>query len=108
MRSVALALTAVLLGTPHAIAQRTTSDALVACERHAAVEFKRRNSAFRRFVIERSSVAVDRYAQKIGSQFVSAIYHGRASYDAGTGPKVVRFLCVYAMERGPLFVYALE
>ena len=34
--------------------------------------------------------------------------HGRASYDAGSGAKIVRFLCLHGgVERGPLFVYAL-
>ena len=105
---VLAALIALLLGSSQAIAQRTTSDALIACERYAAVDFKRRNPAFRRFVIDRSGVTVDRFADKVGSQFVSAIYHGRAFYDAGTGPKIVRFLCLYAMGRGPLFVYTLD
>ena len=86
-----------------------TFDGLVGCERYAAVEFKRRNPAFRRFVIDRASVAVDRFADKVGSQFVSTIYHGRASYDAGSGAKIVRFLCLHGgVERGPLFVYVLD
>ena len=102
------ALVALALGSSQATAQRTTSDALIACERYAAVEFKRRNPAFRRFVIDRNGITVDRFANKVGSQFVSAIYQGRAFYDAGTGPKIVRFLCLYAMGRGPLFVYALD
>ena len=105
---VLAALIPLVLGSSQAIAQRTTSDALIACERYAAVDFKRRNPAFRRFVIDRSGVTVDRFADKVGSQFVSAIYHGHAFYDAGTGPRVVRFLCLYAMGRGPLFVYTLD
>ena len=98
-----------LLAGPPASAQRTTFDGLIGCERYAAVEFKRRNPAFRRFVIDRASVAVDRFADRVGSQFVSTIYHGRASYDAGSGTKIVRFLCLHGgVERGPLFVYALD
>jgi hypothetical protein len=96
------------LAAPAGHAQRTTSDGLLGCERHAAVEFKRRNPAFRRFVIDRASVVVDRYADKIGSQFITTIYEGRASYDAGTGAKIVHFICLHGgVERGPLFVYAL-
>jgi hypothetical protein len=107
--------TALLLGSmlaaaaPAALAQRTTSDGLLGCERYAAAEFKRRNPAFRRFVIDRASVVVDRFADKVGSQFVATIYYGRAAYDAGGGAKIVRFLCLHGgVERGPLFVYALD
>jgi hypothetical protein len=109
VRIAALALLGLLLGAPASLAQRTTYDGLIGCERYAAVEFKRRNPAFRRFVIDRASVTVDRFADRVGSQFVSTVYHGRASYDAGTGAKTVRFLCLHGgVERGPLFVYALD
>jgi hypothetical protein len=109
VRIAALALLGLLLGAPASLAQRTTYDGLIGCERYAAVEFKRRNPAFRRFVIDRASVAVDRFADRVGSQFVSTVYHGRASYDAGGGAKTVRFLCLHGgVERGPLFVYALD
>jgi hypothetical protein len=107
VRAVAIALLGLAVAAP-ALAQRTTFDALVGCEHYAAAEFKRRNPAFRRFVIDRASVAVDRFADKIGSQFVSAIYHGHAAYDAGSGAKTVRFLCLFGVERGPLFVYTLD
>jgi hypothetical protein len=109
VRIAALALLWLLLGAPASLAQRTTYDGLIGCERYAAVEFKRRNPAFRRFVIDRASVTVDRFADRVGSQFVSTVYHGRASYDAGGGAKTVRFLCLHGgVERGPLFVYALD
>jgi len=109
VRAIAIALLGSVLAVPTVLAQRTTFDGLVGCERYAAVEFKRRNPAFRRFVIDRASVAVDRFSDTIGNQFVSTIYHGRASYDAGSGAKTVRFLCLHGgTERGPLFVYALD
>ena len=109
VRAVAIALLGVLLAVPAVLAQRTTFDGLLGCERYAAVEFKRRNPAFRRFIIDRASVAVDRFADRVGNQFVATIYHGRASYDAGSGAKIVRFICLHGgVERGPLFVYALD
>jgi hypothetical protein len=108
VRIAGAALLLATLAAPAALAQRTTFDGLVGCERHAAVEFKRRNPAFRRFVIERASVVVDRFADRVGNQFVATIYHGRASYDAGGGAKIVRFLCLHGgTDRGPLFVYPL-
>jgi hypothetical protein len=109
VRAAAVALLGLMLAAPAVLAQRTTSDGLLGCERYAAVEFKRRNPAFRRFVIDRASVTVDRFADRVGNQFVATIYQGRASYDAGTGAKTVRFLCLHGgVERGPLFVYALD
>ena len=95
VRAVAIALFGLLLAVPAVLAQRTTFDGLLGCERYAAVEFKRRNPAFRRFVIDRASVVVDRFADKVGSQFVATIYHGRASYDAGSGAKIVSFICLH-------------
>ena len=109
VRIAALALLGLLLAAPASLAQRTTFEGLIGCERYAAVEFKRRNPAFRRFVIDRASVVVDRFADKVGNQFVATVYHGRASYDAGAGTRIVRFLCLHGgAERGPLFVYALD
>ena len=111
VRLAAIAVSGLLLAAsaPAVRAQRTTFEGVLGCERYAAAEFKRRNPAFRRFVIDRASVAVDRFADKIGSQFVSTIYHGRASHDAGNGTRIVRFLCLYGgAERGPLFVYTLD
>ena len=111
MRLTAIAVSGLLLAASarELHAQRTTFEGVLGCERYAAAEFKRRNPAFRRFVIDRASVAVDRFADKVGSQFVSTIYHGRASYDVGSGARSVRFLCLYGgVERGPLFVYTLD
>ena len=104
----ALALALLVLAVSPASAQRTTFDGLLSCERYGAVEFKRRNPAFRRFVIERASVTVDKLAEKVGSQFVATIYHGKAIYEAANGPRTVRFLCLHGgVERGPVFVYTL-
>ena len=98
---------AVLLA-PAADAQMSRFDGLRGCERHAAVQFKRRNPAFRRFRIDRPSVAVDRYAGMVGNKFVATIYSGKAGYDAGTGGKTVRFICLHGgIGKGPLFVYTL-
>ncbi len=103
---IALAI-AVLPATP-AAAQATTFRGLAECTRRAAVQFKRHNPAFRRFVIDRASVTEDKYADRVGNQFVSTIYSGMATYEAAAGPKKVRFLCLHAgIGRGPVFVYAL-
>ena len=103
----ALVIVCVAGGTP-AQAQRNKFDGLRQCERHAAVQFRKDNPAFRRFMINRASVSEDKYADQVGTQFVSTIYHGKAMYEAGTGEKNVRFICLHAgYRRGPVFVYTM-
>ena len=55
-----------------------------------------------------SGADTDKFADKVGTQFVSTVYHGRATYEAGQGEKKVRFICLHAgYRRGPVFVYTL-
>jgi len=96
-----------LSATP-AVSQKTRFDALLGCERHAAVQFKLHDPAFRRFVIDRATVAVDRFADKVGNQFISTIYHGDATLEVASGTRTVRFICLHAgIGKGPVFVYTL-
>ena len=89
-------------------AQTSKFDGLRGCERYGAVQFKRRDPAFRRFRVERNSVTADRYARMIGNQFVATIYSGKAVYDGGGGSKLVHFICLHGgIGKGPLFVYTL-
>jgi hypothetical protein len=98
---------ATLLTAP-AHAQRIRSDGLRQCERHAAQQFRRHDPTFRRFIIDRSTVQTDRFADKVGTQFISIIYHGRALHETALGPRSVRFICLHGgIARGPVFVYAL-
>ena len=101
------ALVAAALTYP-AQAQRTVFHGLSDCTRLAAVAFKRRDHAFRRFIIDRASVVEDRYAAMIGNQFVTTIYSGSASYDSGAGARKVMFVCLHGgTEKGALLVYTL-
>lgn len=96
------------LSTTPAQAQRTRFDGLRQCERHAGLQFRRHNPQFRRFLIDRATVDTDKYADQVGMQFVSTIYHGKGTYEAAAGPKSVRFICLHAgYRRGPVFVYTL-
>ena len=108
MRALPLAAVLALAAASPAAAQFTRYDALQRCESYAAVDFKRRNPAFRRFTIDRASTRVDRFAGTIGHQYVSVVYTGKALYDIGAGARVVRFICLDGgLLRGPVFVYAL-
>jgi len=103
-----IAIAAALLLPSAASAQRTKFDGLRQCERFGALQFRKQNPAFRRFLIDRATVSEDKYADQVGQQFVSSIYHGKATYEAANGPKPVRFICLHAgYRRGPVFVYTL-
>lgn len=103
-----LALIVLAGGAAEAFAQRTKFDGLRQCERFGAVQFRRQEPGFRRFMIDRSAATSDRFAERVGSQFVATIYSGMATFDAGSGPKRVHFICLHAgYARGPVFIYTL-
>jgi hypothetical protein len=105
-RALAAAVCA-LLAAP-ALAQKSTADGLSECEKFAAVKFKQHNPAFKRFAIERADVYEDKFADKVGTQFVSTVYHGKASYQAAGAPESVRFVCLHGgLGKGAVFVYTL-
>jgi hypothetical protein len=98
------------LATPVAAAPRakTRFDGIRDCERLAAVQFKRHNPAFKRFSIDRASVKVDKYADKVGATFVSTIYHGKATYEGARGPHVSNFVCMHGgVGNDAVFVYSM-
>jgi hypothetical protein len=98
------------LSLPSSAAPRakTRFDGIRDCERLAAIQFKRHNPAFRRFVIDRAKVEDDKYADKVGGMFVSTIYHGRATYEAASGAQTIRFICLHGGVGGnALFVYTM-
>ena len=111
--SLRLALAGALLLTLAAPADaarraKTRFDGIRDCERTANIQFRRHNPAFRSFMIDRAHVTSDKYADRVGSLFVSTVYHGRASYDAAGGPRATRFVCLHGgMHRRALFVYTL-
>ena len=103
--ALAAALALVCAAAP-ALAQKSTEDGLRDCEKLAAVKFKRDNSAFKRFAISRPDVEEDKFADKVGSQFVSTVYHGKAIYRDTGAAQNVRFICLHAgLGKGAVFVY---
>jgi hypothetical protein len=106
----ALAMAAVMLAMPASAAPRTKTrfDGIRDCERLGAAEFRRHDPAFKRFLIDRSKVVVDKYADKIGRIFVATIYHGKAIYESRKGPRTTRFICLHGgAGRDAVFVYTL-
>ena len=101
-------LVALALPATAAPRSKTRFDGIRDCERLGAIQFKRHNPAFRRFLIDRANVEVDKYADQVGTTFVSTIYHGKATYEAGKGPLPTRFICLHAGSgRDAVFDYTL-
>jgi hypothetical protein len=97
-----------LAAAPSALAQKSTEDGLRDCEKLAAVKFKQENPAFKKFAIARADIEEDKFADKVGTQFVSTVYHGKATYQAGGEPADVRFICLHGgLGKGAVFVYTL-
>jgi len=87
---VKLALAAVLCAlatAPSAFAQKSTEDGLRDCEKLAAVKFKQENAAFKKFAIARADVEEDKFADKLGTQLISTVCHGKAVYQAASCPR---------------------
>ena len=107
MKLAAAAALCALAAAP-ALAQKSTEDGLRDCEKLAAVKFKGENPAFKKFAISRAGVEEDKFADKVGTQFVSTVYHGKALYQAGGEPAEVRFICLHGgLNKGAVFVYTL-
>jgi hypothetical protein len=101
-------LLALTLAAAPAVAQQSTEDGLRDCEKLAAVNFKRDNPAFQRFAIDRTSIGEDKYAAKVGTQYVATVYHGKALLHDTGAPQNVRFICLHGgLGKGAVFVYTL-
>ncbi len=99
-------LIATIVLVPHAQAQRTNFQGIAECARAGAVQFRRHDHGFRRFVIDRASVVEDRYSGMAGNQFISTVYSGTATYDSGQGARKLLFVCLHAgADKGAVFVY---
>jgi len=90
------------------LAQKSTEDALRDCEKLTAIKFKQENLAFKRFAITRADLEEDKFADKVGTQFVTTVYHGKATYRVAGESADVRFICLHGgLGRGAVFVYTL-
>jgi hypothetical protein len=108
VKAVLAAVLCMLCAAPVALAQKSTEDGLRDCERLAAIKFKRENPTFKKFDIVRAFVEEDKFADKVGTQFVSTVYHGKAVYQADGAPDNVGFICLHGgIGKGAVFVYTL-
>ena len=78
------------------------------CERHAATFYKARDADFRSFVINRNTVEESAFEDNVGTQHVTAIFRGRATYTDRRGKHTGTFICLHAGSgKGALFVYLI-
>jgi hypothetical protein len=97
-----------VLAAAPALAQKSTEDGLRDCEKLATVKFKQENPAFKKFAIDRADVEEDKFADRVGTQFVFTVYHGKAVYQFSGEPADVRFMCLHGgLGKGAMFVYTL-
>jgi hypothetical protein len=107
---VAAAFVSIVSASDAAAARRgkTRFDGIRDCERAAHLQLMRQNPLFRQFNVDRSRVSADRYAAQVGGRFVSTVYHGRATYDGGTGARAARFVCLHGgLHRRAVFFHLL-
>ena len=105
VKLAAVAALCALAAAPFAFAQKSTEDGVRDCEMLAAAKFKAENPALKKFAIARAEAQEDKFADKVGTQFVSTVYHGKALYQAGGEPTDVRFICLHGgFGKGAVFV----
>ena len=101
MRSLALI---ALLATGSAFAQYD-GPAVDACRAYAMKEIKRNGGSAKEVVFERDrNLVIEKYARKVGSQFVSSVLTGNGAVVYAASPSAeMSFLCLLADEKRPVF-----
>ncbi len=99
---------ALLSGVAPGQAQRTSYQGIADCSRRGAVQFRRHDTSFRRFLIDRASVVEDRYSMMASNQYIAMVYSGTATYETTAGARKVLFVCLHGgPDRGAVFVYTV-
>ena len=58
-------------------------------------------------LVNDDDLVIERYTERVGSQFVSSVLTGRAKVSAAGGERTIRFLCLLADDRHAVFFYEL-
>ena len=76
------------------------------CERYATEYFKGGDPDFLSFVIDSNTVEEVSFDNKIGSQYIAAIWRGRGTYRSRSKKFTATFVCLHAGgKEGALFIY---
>ncbi len=107
MRMKAVVLSAVALGAASggAVAQY---DGARDCESFANAFYKKHDSSFKRFIIDRNTVEEIAFDDNVGSQHVTAIFRGRAKYMDTERTVTGTFICLHGGPRNSaLFIHLI-
>ena len=82
-------------------------DGIADCERHARAYYGR-DADFRNFVIDRKTVNEITYDDKVGVQYIAAIWRGQATYTSQREKFTRTFICLHGGGQvGALFIHLL-
>ena len=78
------------------------------CRAFGAAALARDERGFKALaLVNDDDLVIDRYTERVGSQFVSSVLTGRAAVTAADGTRTIRFLCLLADDRHAVFFYEL-
>jgi hypothetical protein len=97
----------VLLFLPLTALAQVSGPAVEACRVHAERDLKKGGSGAKAVVFDRDpSLLMEKYARKMGNQFVSSILSGNGAITRAVGPAVeLSFVCLLASDRQALFFH---
>jgi hypothetical protein len=104
-RSIALAVGVTVAFSGATLAQ--PYNGIADCEKHAKAFFGR-DADFKSFIIDPKTVNEIAFDDKVGSQYVAAIWRGRAAYTTRSGKFTRTFICLHGGgDKGALFIHML-
>jgi hypothetical protein len=78
------------------LVETAAADGIADCERYGVTFFKRHGADVTKIQIEKGdALQINRYDDKVGSQFVSTEYIGFAQVTSPDGAKRQRFVCLH-------------
>jgi hypothetical protein len=97
----------VLLFLPLTALAQVSGPAVEACRVHAERDLKKGGSGAKAVVFDRDpSLLMEKYARRMGNQFVSSILSGNGAITRAVGPAVeLSFVCLLASDRQALFFH---
>jgi hypothetical protein len=107
-RRLCLTLAAALFGAAGPVAAGYDGPGVETCRAFGAAALARDERDFKALaLVNDDDLLIERYTEKVGTQFVSSVLTGRATVTAAGGQRTIRFLCLLADDRHAVFFYEL-
>jgi hypothetical protein len=91
-----------------ASAATASADEIADCEARLVGDAKRFDTGISSVRFDRADIRFDKYAAKVGSQFVSSVIYGPADIQGKGGPQRLTVICLHGGTGiGPVFAYTL-